>query len=50
MYHDLSGDLSSIISIREIQRNMIVFGDVEVPLAEKYKEVFQDFIKSKFFE
>jgi len=29
---------------------MIVFGDVEIPVAEKYKEVFQNFIRSKFLE
>ncbi|HET6542890.1 MAG TPA: hypothetical protein VFG46_20525 [Chryseolinea sp.] len=42
MYHVLSGDLSSIISIHEIQRNMIVFGDVEVPVAEKIQRSFPE--------
>jgi DNA-binding LytR/AlgR family response regulator len=36
--------------IETIQRNEIVFGKVSIPIADKHKEEFQEFVKSKFFE
>jgi DNA-binding LytR/AlgR family response regulator len=36
--------------IHTIQRNEILFGRVTIPVAEKYKDQFQEYVKSKFFE
>lgn len=36
--------------IQTIQRNEIVFGKVSIPVADKYKDQFQEFVKKKFFE
>lgn len=36
--------------IETIQRNEIIFGRVTIPVADKYKDQFQDFLKSKIFE
>jgi DNA-binding LytR/AlgR family response regulator len=36
--------------IQTIQRNEIVFGRVTIPVADKYKEPFHEFIRSKSFE
>ena len=36
--------------VETIQRNEIIFGKVTIPVADKYKDVFQEFVKSKFFE
>jgi DNA-binding LytR/AlgR family response regulator len=36
--------------IETIQRNEILFGRVTIPVAEKYKDQFQEYVKSKFFE
>lgn len=36
--------------IQTIERNQIVFGKVIIPVAEKYKDQFQLYVKSKFFE
>jgi DNA-binding LytR/AlgR family response regulator len=36
--------------IQTIQRNEIVFGKISIPVAEKYKDQFQEFVKAKFFE
>ncbi|MBT1703916.1 LytR/AlgR family response regulator transcription factor [Chryseosolibacter indicus] len=36
--------------IETIQRNEIIFGRVTIPVAEKYKEQFQEYVKSKSFE
>lgn len=42
---------SFIVNLRKvttIQRNDIVFGNVIIPVAEKYKEAFQNFVRSGF--
>lgn len=36
--------------IETIQRNEIIFGRVTIPVADKYKDQFQEFLKSKIFE
>ncbi len=36
--------------IQTIQRNEILFGRVTVPVADKYKDQFHEYVKSKFFE
>ncbi|RAW00010.1 LytR/AlgR family response regulator transcription factor [Pseudochryseolinea flava] len=36
--------------IHTIQRNEIIFGRVTIPVADKYKEPFHDFVKRKSFE
>jgi DNA-binding LytR/AlgR family response regulator len=36
--------------IQTIQRNEIIFGKVTIPIAEKHKDQFQEYVKSKFFE
>jgi DNA-binding LytR/AlgR family response regulator len=36
--------------IQTIQRNEIIFGRVTVPVAEKYKDQFHEYVQSKFFE
>lgn len=36
--------------IETIQRNMIIFDKEHIPVADKYKDQFQEFIKSKFLE
>lgn len=36
--------------IHTIQRNEIIFGKAIVPVADKYKEQFQDYVKKNFFE
>lgn len=36
--------------IQTIQRNEILFGKISIPVADKYKDAFQDFVKGKFFE
>ncbi|WP_020531319.1 LytR/AlgR family response regulator transcription factor [Flexithrix dorotheae] len=36
--------------IESIQRNVIIFGDTHIPVAEKYKEKFHEYVKSKFLE
>jgi DNA-binding LytR/AlgR family response regulator len=40
----------SLDKIQTIQRNEIIFGRVTIPIADKYKEQFQEYIKKKFFE
>lgn len=34
--------------IKTVERNEIVFGDTSIPVAEKYKSVFQDYLRRKF--
>ena len=35
--------------IQTIQRNEIIFGKISIPIAEKYKDLFHQFLQSKFF-